>query len=362
MDLKTEVCIVGCGPGGALLGYLLAKNNIPTIILERNEEIDKEFRGEHLNHEGEQILKKYQLYEKLEEYGLLLMKRVEYIDHGKVIKTITPDPENEHVGIHVPQNNLLNLFVNESHQFEHYQLMLGTKVTEIIQDETGHYIGVKATKNGKEISIHSSVIVGADGRYSTVRKLANIPTTIMKHGYDLLWAKIPSPAGWEPTIKLAMVHDMQLALFTQAGGFIQIGWNIEEGSYPTLRKQSFEPFIMNLLNAFPELTEVVHQHIRSWNDFVLLQVQSSRSETWVKEGLVIMGDAAHTMSPTGAIGVNSALKDADVLSNVLQNAILQKDPSVKQLKLFEHTRREDIEKLQHDQLEKEASFKGNFVV
>jgi 2-polyprenyl-6-methoxyphenol hydroxylase-like FAD-dependent oxidoreductase len=359
---KTDVCIVGGGPGGALLAYLLAKNNISTILLEQHEGIDKEFRGEHLNDVGEHILKKYHLFEKIEDLGLLFMNRVEYWDQGELIKTITPEVGKEHVGIHVPQNHLLSIIFQESQHLESYQSMLGTKVTELIQNENGHYIGVKAIRNGEEITIHSSVIVGADGRYSTVRKLADIPTTIIHHGYDLLWAKIQSPKGWEPTIRLALVEDNQLALFTQVGGYIQIGWNIEEGSYSSLKKQPYKPFVEQLIMAFPELTETVQAHFLSCKDFVLLKVQSCRCETWVKDGLVIMGDAAHTMSPTGAIGVNSALMDADVLVDILTNAVRNNDTSAKQLKDFENKRRDQVEEQQQEQLIREKSFKKNFSI
>ena len=83
----------------------------------------------------------------------------------------------------------------------------------------------------------------ADGRFSTVRKLAKIPYEKIKHGYDLLWARIPAPQTWEPTVRMALVNHDQLALFTQEGGFVQIGWNIPEGSFPELKKQSFTPFV-----------------------------------------------------------------------------------------------------------------------
>ena len=83
--------------------------------------------------------------------------------------------------------------------------------------------------------------VGADGRFSTVRKLAKFPVSKIHHGYDLLWARIPAPKDWEPTIRMALVDDKQLAIFTQQGGYIQIGWNIPEGSYSEIRKGPF-PF------------------------------------------------------------------------------------------------------------------------
>ncbi|MEH7124595.1 FAD-dependent monooxygenase [Bacillus sp. JJ1773] len=362
MNLEADVCIVGAGPGGALLGYLLAKNNISTIVVERHDGIDKEFRGEHLNKDGEAILKKYGLYEKVENEGLLLMERIEYWHHGQVIKTVTPAEGDQHVGIHVPQRNLLSVLIGESEPYPNYKLMMGTKVTELIKDEDGHITGVKARKDDQEVTINSSIVVGADGRFSTVRKLAEMPFQTIKHGYDLLWAKIPSPAGWEPTIKQTLVGESQLALFTQAGGFIQIGWNIEEGSYPYLKKQSFEPFIKQVTDAFPDLTETVQQHIQSWNDFILLKVQSCHCPTWVKDGLVIMGDSAHTMSPTGAFGINCALVDASVLSEVIMEALATNDTSASQLKKYENDRRNEIVQLQEQQLIKEASYKDNFTV
>lgn len=360
MDLKYDVCIVGAGPGGALLGYLLAMNNISTVLLERHGGIDNEFRGEHLNNDGEQVLRKYDLFEKVEDLGLLLMERVEYWNKGKVIKTVTPALGHEHVGIHVPQKHLLKVMIEESVQFSHYEIMMGARVTELINDENGNYIGVKAIKDEEELTIESSIIIGADGRYSTVRKLADIPTNIIKHGFDLLWAKIPSPVGWEPTIRQTLIDDKQLALFTQTGGNIQIGWNITEGLYPILIKKSFEPFIQQIIDAFPELTEMVMQNIKAWSDLILLKVQSCHCETWVKNGLVIMGDAAHTMSPTGAYGVNCALKDASILSKIIKEALNKNDTSAKRLKKFETDRREEIEKLQEHQLKQESSFIQNF--
>lgn len=362
MNLSCDVCIVGAGPGGALLSLLLAHQGISTILIERHEGIDKEFRGEHLNDVGEEILKKYNLYEKIKEYGLLLMERIEYWEKGKVIKAITPDQGSEHLGIHVPQKHLLSVLIQEAKKYNNFKLMMGTKVTELIHDEKGFVTGIIAKNGEEELTIKSKVTIGADGRFSTVRKLANIPYHMVKHGYDLLWAKIPSPNGWEPTILQALIDNQQLAVFTQAGGFVQIGWNIEEGTFSELKKHSFEPFIRRVAEAFPDLSESVYQHIQSWNDFVLLNVQSSRCETWVQDGLVIMGDAAHTMSPTGAYGINCALKDAVQLSEVIEEALKKEDFSINTLKKFENTLRNEIEKLQEQQIEHEESYRKNFAI
>ncbi|QLC87114.1 FAD-dependent monooxygenase [Priestia megaterium] len=361
MNYQTDVCIIGAGPGGALLAYLLAKQNISTILIERSDKLGKEFRGEHLNEDGEMILKKHHIFEEIESLGLLRMSRVEYWKDGHVFKTI--ESELGHAGIHVPQQHLLQSINSQASIHPSYKLMLGTKVTELIQDDNGHYIGIKAIQKGrKEITIQSKLIIGADGRHSAVRKLAHIKNEIRHHGYDLLWAKFPAPEKWEPTIRFTIVNNQQMALFTQTGGFIQIGWNIKEGSYTSLRKQSIQPFLDQLILAFPQLRESIKQNLHSWKDFILLSVYSSHCNTWVKDGLAIIGDAAHTMTPTGAYGMNAAIMDAEVLSQILPELISQGSLEAGQLKEFENARRKIVKDLQEQQIVAEASFLENFSV
>lgn len=356
--MKVDVCIVGAGPGGALLSYLLAKKNISVVLLERTNQIGKTFRGEHLNEEGEAILKKYNLFDEVEKLGLLRMERLEYWHTGKLFKTILPDPEVGHLGIHVPQAHLLQVLIDAAEEYSTFHLMLNTKVDELLQDESGTYTGVKATNNGEEVIIESELVIGADGRSSTVRKKANLDVTIRKHGYDLLWAKIPAPENWEPSIKMALIGEKQISLFTQAKGYIQIGWNIEEGSFVSLRKQPFTPFIEQLIIAFPELEQTVRENIQSWKDFVLLDVYSSTSEHWGKKGVALIGDAVHTMTPTGAFGLNSALKDADYLASLID------DHTINELNTADcaSVRKKEVAKIQAIQVEKEQSFASQFIV
>ena len=328
------------------------------MLLERTNQLAKSFRGEHLNEEGEAILKKYGLFDDLEKLGLLRMETLEYWQNGERFKTIKADPAIGHLGIHVPQAHLLQVITDAAKQHPAFQYRLNTTVKELIQDENGQYIAVEAVQDGETIRIDCSLIIGADGRFSTVRKKAEIKTTMRNHGYDLLWARIPAPEKWSPSIKMSLIDGMQISLFTQAKGFIQIGWNIEKGSFPVLRKQAFTPFIEKLITAFPELEETVHAHIQSWQDFVLLDVYSSTSENWGKNGVVLIGDAVHTMTPTGAFGLNSAMKDADILAQLIDNDYITK------LDLLNCAtkRKQEVAKIQAIQIEKEQSFADQFVV
>lgn len=358
LNYQTDVCIVGAGPGGALLAYLLAKQNVSVILIERHQKIAKAFRGEHLNEEGEAVLKKHDLFTKVEELGMLPMKSLEYWENGQLIKKILPDPQVGHLGIHVPQAHLLKVIIEEAKKYPNFTLMTNTKVIDLLINEEENIFGVRAMCEGKEITIESRLTVGADGRYSTVRQKAGIEVTKRKHGYDLLWARIPAPDGWEPSIKMALIDGFQLSLFTQAMGYVQIGWNIEEGSFPQLRKQPFNTFIEKLIKAFPVLEQSVKESIQSWNDFVLLDVHSNFSEHWGGNGIAFLGDAVHTMTPTGAFGLNSAMKDADCLAQIITPEEINK----LDLLQCESERKREIEKLQAIQIEKEQNFATQFVI
>lgn len=356
MNRKVDVCIVGGGPGGALLANILAKNNVSVLLIERTNDFAKAFRGEHLNEEGERILKQYELFERIEQLGLLRMETLEYWMSGEKFKTIEPDPAVGHLGIHVPQAHLLQAIIEQAKGYPTFSYLLNTTVKELIKNEYGQYTAVRAKQGDADITIEAQLIIGADGRFSTVRKLANLDVTIRDHGYDLLWARIPAPDNWTPSIKMALVDGMQISLFTQAKGYVQIGWNIEKGSYPELRKQPFIPFIEKLIKAFPQLAPVVQEHIQSWKDFVLLDVFSSMTEQWGKEGVALIGDAVHTMTPTGAYGLNSSLMDAHVLAQML----LENEEF--DFVSCATARKKQIEKIQAIQIEKEQKFHEAFLV
>ncbi|WP_445479844.1 FAD-dependent oxidoreductase [Lysinibacillus irui] len=357
MNYHADVCIVGAGPAGTLLAYLLAQKGLSVILLEQNAALGQAFRGEHLNEEGEAVLKNHHLFEAVESLGLLRMEKLEYYADGRPFKTVYPDEAIGHLGIHVPQKHLLKAILQKAQLLPNFTCLLHTKVIKLVMDASGYYKGVTAIKGGDTIKINSQLIIGADGRYSTIRKQGHIDAQKHKHGFDLLWAKIPAPPGWEPSIKMALIEDKQLSLFTQVGGFIQIGWNIEQGSFPQLRKQVFTPFIQQLSDAFPELAKTVTEHITSWRDFVLLDVFSSQCHSWGTKGLVLLGDAVHTMTPTGAFGLNSALKDAECLASLLNKDTL---PHFN-VQDFQQMRKQAIEEVLAKQIEKEQTFAANFI-
>lgn len=354
----VDICVVGAGPGGALASYLLAQKGFSVLLVERTNQSNKAFRGEHVNEEGERILKQYGFFDEIEARGLLRMEQIEYWHNGELVKMILADPAVGHLGIHVPQSHLLDVLLEHAMKLPNMTYSDQTKLVSLLQNEHGAYTGVEIERNGVREKVATKLIVGADGRFSTVRKLAQLKAPRVKHGYDVLWARIPAPADWIPSIKMALVDDQQLSIFTQTNGFIQIGWNIPEGSYASLRKQSFEPFIEQLVEAFPELTDTVRTHIRSWSDFVLLDVFSALADDWGHDGVILIGDAAHTMTPTGAFGLNCSLRDAEIVAQLLTPDQME---TFGQLNCAA-ARKKEVAKIQAFQREKEQQFSNQFAL
>ena len=354
--LKTDVCIVGAGPGGALLSFLLNRQGISTILIERQPHLLKSFRGEVLNSDGEAVLKKHGLYTAITQRGVLPLEQIQYWENGQILHTISPGEQESHVGIHVPQDHLLEVIVSQSQKRGNSNILFNTVMTGLLRDKVNRTVGINIRQGGRPTSIQASVIVGADGRYSAVRRHAGLTPDIHKHGYDLLWARIPAPAGWEPAVRMASMDGQQLALFSQFGGYVQIGWNISQGSFSKLREQPFAPFVEKLVAAFPCLADSVAEHIQTWSDFVLLSVESSFSESWAQDNIVLLGDAAHTMTPTGAFGLNAALEDADVLSELLMRMAADQFVSTEPLQELQTLRGEKVKHQLARQLEMETSF------
>ena len=139
-----------------------------------------------------------------------------------------------------------------------------------------------------------------------------------------------------------------------------MGGTFQIGAFPELKKLPLSTILNPLYENFPELKENIQRHLQSWKDIVFLDVFSSKSPTWVKDGLVMIGDAAHTLTPTGAIGINAGMKDAYVLAPIITEAIRTKQFSEGKLREFEVLRREKVEYLQEEQINEEKSYYTNF--
>ena len=315
-SLETTCCVVGAGPGGAILALLLARQGIPVTLLEAHDDFDRDFRGDTIHPSVLHLM---------DELGLA--ERLLRLRHSKLhTATIsTPDGlitladfrrvDNKFPYIMmVPQAHFLEFITNEAKQYPSFRLLMGASVQELIEED-GVVRGVRYRADDGWHEVRANLTVGADGRSSRVRKLADFEPIKTSPPMDILWFRIPRLAEDPEGVLGYLGRGHGLVLLDRLTEW-QVGFIIIKGSYSQIRAAGLEALrkeIATLMTAFPYRIE----HLQDWKQISVLSVESSRVPTWYKPGMLLIGDAAHVMSPVGGVGINYAIQDAVVAANVL---------------------------------------------
>ncbi|ESP88493.1 FAD-dependent monooxygenase [Candidatus Halobonum tyrrellensis] len=352
----VDVAVVGCGPGGAVLSYLLARSGVDVALVEHEGSFDREFRGFgwspgvvdlfdrmdllgdvlDLDHEttttGEVVL-----------YG----DRVEAFDFGTLD---TPHP----YALLMEQPPLLELLVERASAYDEFSFHPATTV-EGLRTADGAVVGVDAhdRRVDEDVTLRSRAVVGADGRYSTVRSAAGIDAGLFDSPLELVWFKLPS--GAVDARAQGHVGDEGVLLYFGLGrGEVQVGWLLEAGTYPDVRAAGIEAFRERLARVDPRLRPALDDQPTDFDDCSLLDVAPGLAPQWTRPGMLLLGDAAHVASPIGAQGNALAVGDAAVAHDVLCDALGRRgdaDASSREFALpasalvaFESRRRPEVER------------------
>ena len=315
-SFKTACCVVGAGPGGAILSILLARQGIPVTLLEAHEDFDRDFRGDTIHPSVLHLM---------DELGLA--DRLLQLRHSKLhtATIVTPDGPTTFADFRrvekkfpyimmVPQAHFLEFITNEAKQYPNFRLFMGASVQELIEEE-GIVRGVRYRADNGWHEVRATLTVGADGRSSRVRKLAGFVPIKTSPPMDILWFRIPRKPEDPEGVLGYLGRGHGLVLLDRLTEW-QAGFIIIKGSYSQIRAAGMEALrksIAQLLTAFPDRIE----HLQDWKQVSVLSVESSRVPCWHKPGLLLIGDAAHVMSPVGGVGINYAIQDAVVAANVL---------------------------------------------
>lgn len=348
---QVDVVVVGGGPGGVIFAYLAARSGLRVRLLEAQSDFNREFRGDTLNPLALNLL---------EELGLI--DEVMALPHGKVstLRGSGTIPYTLSYGILrgkypyvmiLSQSLFLNFMVEKAQQFEGFSVEMRSRVNSLIEED-GAIKGVEyRDANGELKSVRATLTIGADGRNSAVRKLANIETiTLTNQPDDILWMRLPMQDDLDPKEDLITRQDEHHSLFMFRRSNErdwQIGATILKGGYKELRAQDITVFRQLMGSLIPEYRERL-EHIE-WQDVAYLPVDLKRALQWHREGLLLIGDSAHIMSPVGGVGINLAIRDAVVAANMLIEPIKQGHVSLEQLAQVQHKVEWDIKIVQNFQ-------------
>ncbi|WP_078392753.1 FAD-dependent monooxygenase [Shouchella patagoniensis] len=346
-EFNKDVCIIGGGPGGALLGLLLAKQGIDVAVVESRAGFNREFRGETIAAGSVAFLDRLGLLEKLNEQGFIKVQAIEMYEKENLL--FQADFKNfkhpQKYGIDIPQPAVLQTIIDEAEEYSNFDILMGTTCTELIQKE-GKVHGVICKQNKEMIQFNTRLVVGADGRHSRVRKLAEFKTKIKHFDRDLVWFKLPKPTGWKEANTIKVNKNNHLIILPTFPDMLRVGTYIPKGGYLEAKNHGIEEFRNTVSDMEPTFKPIMETYIKSWKDVTMLDIFTTDTETWSKDGLILIGDAAHTLSPVLGQGVNIAMQDSIELVPYIvkgvQNNASSGPLSSELLKSFEKKRKKEI--------------------
>ena len=328
----TTCLIAGGGPAGVMLGLLLARAGVEVTVLEKHADFLRDFRGDTVHASTIRLLDELGLgegFRKLPQSRLGNFRlpapsgdSVMLADFG-----LLKAPYN-YVAM-VPQWDLLSFLVEAAGHEQTFTLRMNTEATDLLRDGTGKVIGV-AYRNredgGAETGeIRADLTVACDGRGSVLRARAGLMPREFPVPFDTWWFRLPRNADeTEPVASIApRFAGSEVLLSLTRRDYHQIAYLAAKGLDTTLRAEGVEAFRARVARLRPDLADRV-EHIRSMDDLHLLDVKLNRLPTWYRPGLLLLGDAAHAMSPAGGVGINLAIQDAVAAARVIASPLLSR--------------------------------------
>lgn len=312
----TDCAVVGGGPAGAVFALLLARKGVRVTLLEAHGDFDRDFRGDTLHPS---------VLELLDELGLA--ERLHRLPHSKIhTGTIYTDEgptvlaDFRRLGTRfpyimmLPQKDFLAFIVEEAGRHPSFELKMGARVEGLIE-EGGAVRGVRYEDGGGEHELRATLTVGADGRGSRVRHLGGFEQLKTSPPMDVLWFRIPRHPGDPEGVAAYFRMGVGIVMLNR-GSQWQVAHLILKGGFRDVRAAGIEALRGRLKAAAPEYAGRFDV-LEEWKQVSVLSVESSRVRRWHKPGLLLIGDAAHVMSPVGGVGINYAVQDAVVAANVI---------------------------------------------
>jgi 2-polyprenyl-6-methoxyphenol hydroxylase-like FAD-dependent oxidoreductase len=347
--LTTRCCNAGGGPAGMMLGFLLARAGIDVFVLEKHADFFRDFRGDTIHPSTLEIMYELGMLEDFlkRPHQELSVLRGQIGDDAVTLADFSHLPTHCKFIAFMPQWDFLDFLAEKAKRYPGFHLKMQAEVTELLT-ENDVVVGVKAKTPQGELDIRADLVVGADGRHSTVRDLAGLEREDYGAPMDVLWLRL-SKRPSDASQALGRIQAGRLLVMLDRGDYWQCAYVIPKGGFEGLQRRELPAFRQSIVELNPALADRVGE-IKSWDEVKLLTVAVDRLKRWYRSGLLCIGDAAHAMSPVGGVGINLAIQDAVATANILAVPLRQGPVSTKLLSEVQKRRQWPTEQMQAVQL------------
>lgn len=328
--LTVQCCIVGGGPAGMMLGYLLGRAGIRVVVLEKHADFFRDFRGDTVHPSTMKIMQELGL---LDEFLKVPHQKISHIEGlfgatrirlADVSRLATPWP---YIAL-MPQWDFLNFLEMQGRSFPSLTIMKNTEATGLMI-EADRIAGVRAKGQEGDIEIKADLTVACDGRHSLMREQAGLKVEDIGAPIDVLWFRVGKASGATDGV-FARLRRGQMMVTLDRDTYWQCAYVIAKGGIDAVKARGLDAFRTSVASMAPILRDHIDD-VRSWDDVKLLTVKIDRLTRWARPGLLCIGDAAHAMSPVGGVGVNLAVQDAVAAANLLSDKFDGRGPTLADL-------------------------------
>jgi 2-polyprenyl-6-methoxyphenol hydroxylase-like FAD-dependent oxidoreductase len=318
--MKVRCCIVGGGPAGMMLGYLLGRAGVDVVVLEKHADFFRDFRGDTVHPSTLQVMDELGLIEGFLKLPHQRLQKMEGMFGGESVRIA--DLSRLHVKYpfiaFMPQWDFLNFLRESGKQFASLRVMMSTEAIDLFHDGD-RIAGVRAKTPDGVIDIDADLTIACDGRHSLVRERAGLEVEEIGAPMDVLWFRAGKRENESENL-FARVDPGRMMVTFDRSDYWQCAYIIAKGQYDAVKARGLPALLDDVARMAPILKSGLAD-VKSWDDVKLLTVAINRLKRWTRPGLLCIGDAAHAMSPIGGVGVNLAVQDAVATANLLASKL-----------------------------------------